>query len=578
MAKYRNPLTGQIEEITNPGLNPELVAGRTPVPESTPLGIITPESLALEVPIGYKNPNVNFFGDFPTPVEPTKVETPQTDAVSKMIADLTASSGLAGEKAGYQIEQEKAAGLVEMKKSETDYTYQYKQLEAEFKNLQIESQKAQYKIAEEFTGRAGTTQQARMTEAEQRKITLKSLDVSSKANTVTALLLGQQGLISSAQTAIDKAVSDKYGVREADRKAKIENLALLLQDPKIDQETKDRAAATAARIKAEGVADDKKKADMKTIGDWAVDIAGKVATDKTIPPGLANQIMQIANSENPDVNAAFKLYSPYVAKKETTFKTQMVGDNLIEYELDAQGKIKSQRIVSTKGIEGISDSVNKVLSGEFGDIIKSAANLVGAERGKTSKASIAQSIADNDFVSAYAQIANNVEESLAGTSKTKFADTRTDYSVMLGLKEAVQKYAEGGGNMGLLTGKEEDIKRKLGIDSGKASALAVQLWREFQTYRVNMTGAAFSEAESRDYAAVNPTLGKSLNLNLSVIEGALNQMENRITSTINTRVPNAKKLYQKVGLNQDGLSDDDAYQEYLKSTGQDIYKFSPTGQ
>jgi hypothetical protein len=93
-----------------------------------------------------------------------------------------------------------------------------------------------------------------------------------------------------------------------------------------------------------------------------------------------------------------------------------------------------------------------------------------------------------------------------------------------------------------------------------------------------MTGAAFSEAESRDYAAVNPTLGKSLNLNLSVIDGALNQMENRITSTINSRVPNAKKLYQKVGLNQDGMSDDDAFEEYLKSTGKNIYKFSPTGE
>ena len=58
-----------------------------------------------------------------------------------------------------------------------------------------------------------------------------------------------------------------------------------------------------------------------------------------------------------------------------------------------------------------------------------------------------------------------------------------------------------------------------------------------------MTGAAFSEAESRDYASVNPTLGKSLNLNLSIIDGALNQLENRITSTVNVRVPGASKLY-----------------------------------
>lgn len=211
--------------------------------------------------------------------------------------------------------------------------------------------------------------------------------------------------------------------------------------------------------------------------------------------------------------------------------------------------------------------ISKALSGEFGNIIKSASNLVGAERGKTSRETMSSAINSGDFTSAYAQVANNVEESLTGTSKSKFSDSRTDYAVMLGLKDAIQNYADAGGDMGLLTGKAEDIKRKLGIDSGKASELAVQLWREFQSYRVNMTGAAFSVAESRDYASVNPTLGKSLNLNLSVINGALNQLENRITSTINTRVPGASNLYKKVSNAQDGLSDDDAYEEYKKLIG-----------
>jgi len=133
---------------------------------------------------------------------------------------------------------------------------------------------------------------------------------------------------------------------------------------------------------------------------------------------------------------------------------------------------------------------------------------------------------------------------------------------MLGLKDAVQEYANSGGDMGLLTGTEESIKRKLGIDSGKATVLAVTLWREFQTYRVNMTGAAFGAGESRDYAAVNPTLGKSLNLNLSVIDGAIRQLENRVTSTINTKVPSAGGLYTQItgnssapsSLTQQGIS------------------------
>jgi hypothetical protein len=145
---------------------------------------------------------------------------------------------------------------------------------------------------------------------------------------------------------------------------------------------------------------------------------------------------------------------------------------------------------------------------------------------------------------------------------------------MSGMRDAVQEYADAGGDMGLIKGTEEQIKRKLGIDSGKASALAVQLWREFQTYRLNMTGAAFTEKESRDYAAVNPTLGKSLNLNLSVINGAINQLSNRIIQTIDSRVPGASKIYNLANNVQPkemtNMSDDDAYNEYLKTTGQQI--------
>ena len=55
-------------------------------------------------------------------------------------------------------------------------------------------------------------------------------------------------------------------------------------------------------------------------------------------------------------------------------------------------------------------------------------------------------------------------------------------------------------------------------------------------------------------------------MNLATIDGALNQLENRITATVNTKIPNASKLYEKVG--GDGMSDDDAYNEYLKLTKQ----------
>ena len=87
------------------------------------------------------------------------------------------------------------------------------------------------------------------------------------------------------------------------------------------------------------------------------------------------------------------------------------------------------------------------------------------------------------------------------------------------------------------------------------TALATQLSREFQTYRTNATGAAFSPEESREYAKVNPRTTASLDLNLAVIDGALNQLQNRIVSTTKTRVSGAEDLWK--------LSHGQTTEEYL---------------
>ena len=212
-------------------------------------------------------------------------------------------------------------------------------------------------------------------------------------------------------------------------------------------------------------------------------------------------------------------------------------------------------------------------NGDFAQTIDQVASMESSVYGAKNTKSILQSaIANKDYASAYAGIANVIEKGLTGVPKTSYSNARTDLGVMEGMKKAIQDYAAAGGDMGLLKGTEEEIKRKLGIDSGKASALAVQLWREFQTYRNNMTGAAFGAAESRDYASVNPTLGKSLDLNLSVIEGAQNQLKNKITSVIEQRFPSAKYIREYAeGTTQPGAgapaasSGDPEYDAYLQS-------------
>lgn len=248
--------------------------------------------------------------------------------------------------------------------------------------------------------------------------------------------------------------------------------------------------------------------------------------------------------------------------------------DLVDFQVETMGKIyenyganvpqsvinginnarNKQEVVTVAGQYLAKQGVSTMTSGEYSSIINGAAGLVASTKKQQVKDNIASALSSGNYETAYAEIANAVSDGITGTNKTKFDDARTDIRIMYGMRNAIQQYADAGGNMNLLVGKAEDIKKKLGIDSGKASALATQLWREFQTYRSNMTGAAFTPQESRDYASVNPTLGKSLDLNLSVIDGALAQLTNRVTSTINARIPDAQKIYDKAyGNNQQQL-------------------------
>jgi hypothetical protein len=194
------------------------------------------------------------------------------------------------------------------------------------------------------------------------------------------------------------------------------------------------------------------------------------------------------------------------------------------------------------GVDGIT------VPDEWSGTVGTTLSMVPATKAKEIKATLTTALTNRDWTTAYATMANAVEQGLTGADRTQFASARTDIGVMSGMRDAIQKYAASGGDMGLLTGTVANIEAKLGQSTGnkEKDALRVQLLREFQQYRVNITGAAFSPAESREYAAVNPRLNASLDLNLNTIDGALAQLENRVTSAINARVPGASTVYKNL--------------------------------
>ena len=135
-------------------------------------------------------------------------------------------------------------------------------------------------------------------------------------------------------------------------------------------------------------------------------------------------------------------------------------------------------------------------------------------------------MATKNYIDAYAQLASAVSDKLTGENKTKFDSSITDLNVMNGLEKAIKDYTDAGGKLGYLKGTADEIAKNFGqlVTDPKFAILGSQLQREFQTYRLNMTGAAFSPQESREYAKVNPRTNASLDLNLATIQGAKNQL------------------------------------------------------
>uniref|UniRef100_A0A6H1ZHF1 Uncharacterized protein n=1 Tax=viral metagenome TaxID=1070528 RepID=A0A6H1ZHF1_9ZZZZ len=271
---------------------------RTPTPDK-PGDILTGDALIPQTDIPFVNPNKDMFTSMPTTPEPTPMEpTTQETNISQMIQDLTATSGIAGEEAAYRAQQEEAAGIEPLRAAEADYTAQLTQLQADYTNVENRMQ-----LQAEGRGiTAGGL--ATLTMAEQRRLSIQ-------ANTVSALLAATQGKITYAQSQVDRTVNAKYAQAKAERQAKIDNLELLLKDPTLTVEQKNRADAQMAKQKKEEKADDKKEKDATTIMNWATDAAANGAT-----PQQAQAIAAIGMSDNPDVEQAFALYSPFAKKAE----------------------------------------------------------------------------------------------------------------------------------------------------------------------------------------------------------------------------------------------------------------------
>ena len=255
-------------------------AGQTPAaPASTQASTpITSASLTPPPPIPYQSPDappaypVATLGS-PTPgVDPatgqmtlTPTEQQGQDYTTKLI-DL--NNQLTGQSA-YRAEQENAAGLTDLKKTQSDLTAQLNALKNEAMAIPLQAQN-------QAEGRGVTAGGLRPIEAAATR------NNAIQALTINSLLEATNGNISTALMMVDRAVAQKYDPIKEQIEVAQRNLELIMNSPQASIEDKNRAMAQKAiqDAKADQLAQEQEN--WKNIQKIAVDAAAGGADALTL--------------------------------------------------------------------------------------------------------------------------------------------------------------------------------------------------------------------------------------------------------------------------------------------------------
>lgn len=314
-----------------PTTNP--ITPTTPLPQtfSTPTTptitptTITPESLTPTQPTPITNPA-------PTPIYPVStLQPPVIDTSQDSTSQETKASGIStllqsliGQDANKATDQNTANqqyGVLDAQKNIADLSAQLTSLKNEAAAIPLQIQ----------NNGIGDTQgyQDNQIQAQLKTNAIRALGVST-------LLATSQGQLANAQDMANQAVAQKYGPIEAQITAQKANLDLILNDPLTKTQDANRARAQKDIQDKKTALIEQKKADMATIMSWA---AAALHNDPAKAGYTAQQIMAIATSDNPDLNAALKLYAPFAVDPNATAKA--VG------ELQAQRDTHNASVAST---------------------------------------------------------------------------------------------------------------------------------------------------------------------------------------------------------------------------------------
>lgn len=228
-----------------------------------------------------------------------------------------------------------------------------------------------------------------------------------------------------------------------------------------------------------------------------------------------------------------------VGGKELTFKP---GARMQE-EIDLENAVKYASLRSANANAAVNElQYAQAMGGggmgngdiPFQSTIENAASFATSVAGQKRTLSELNNLAETgQFSALQTRLQNLAKSSLPAADKTDMNAAERNVKALTRMEGVLTEYVNAGGDLGFLKGKADQIATKFGQlkTDPRFKEIATEMEAAYQQYRSDMTGAAFGVAEDAEYRRVLPSSEKTFELNLAVISGMRNYLNNRVNDT-----------------------------------------------
>lgn len=510
--------------------------------ENVPEPTLPPEQPPAETPQDVVNAAAAATTESQTALE--KEIARQTESINKQASDTTELSNMlrseldpnAKSQARRLQEEQDKLGVIEGYKSLQNINNQIAQATAAY-NAGI-VQEGNRVAPRQFV--AGQQAQLRLQQA-------------AEIGALTAAAQAQQGNIALAEQIAARTVNAEF----ADREQRISTLQSLIelnyQD--LTAAEKRRADLVLEQTKRENEQIEQEKADRAAIQQTMIDAANNGADNDTLRAIMqsmtpleatisAAQYLQSPDYQVLDVGGNKVVFNKNTGQIEKTLGRSDAGTTKLEYIEDAFGnKVYGYFDSQTNQFNPLSVPNSTIMPQEDLALAINTAlatsNLSNDAR-KAVANNVNQYLQQGDVGAAKDALLTAIQNKLSATENDKLLAWEQGYQAVVDIEQGLEDLRKAGIDTGFLVGKSEEALQKIGQTTDTETArLKAKVAMAIINYRKNVSGAAFTESEAREYTNIFPSIGKTKELNDALIKNLKESFTSNKDGFIRRKVGNA---------------------------------------